>query len=145
MNDQSNPFHAVPTTYAIQFLLIQTIYLILREPIVYRINREFGKSLAGNIESRGRDRDRRNNWKCLKNHRKYQKNWKSTNGKILLSFSWKFGRYRDEDYKGTNTNHDKRVKKGEKAATIRWNLYILILLTILIKAAVIEKNKEIDR
>jgi hypothetical protein len=44
-----------------------------------------------------------------------------------------------------NTNHDERVKEGGETATIRWNLYILILLIILMKAAVIEEDKEIDR
>jgi hypothetical protein len=44
-----------------------------------------------------------------------------------------------------SANHEKRVKERGKAATMGWNLYILILLIILMKAAVIEKNGKIDK
>jgi hypothetical protein len=44
-----------------------------------------------------------------------------------------------------NASYNKRMKEREKAATMGWNLYILMLLIILMKAAVIEKNKKINR
>jgi hypothetical protein len=75
----------------------------------------------------------------LKNHKKYQE-------KILfLLFSWKFGRYRGENYRKMSASHNERVKEGEEAATMGWNLYISILLAILMKAAIIEEDGEIDR
>jgi hypothetical protein len=125
--------------YAIQFLFIQTIYLILRKPVVYRIDKESEKFFAKNIENRDRNKNRRNDWKRLKNYKKYQKEI------LSLSFSWKFGRYRDENCRETSASHNKRIKEGGEAATIKWNLYILILLAILMKAAVIEKDREINR
>jgi hypothetical protein len=44
-----------------------------------------------------------------------------------------------------SASHDERVREREEAATIRWNLYISILLIILMKAVVIEENGKIDR
>jgi hypothetical protein len=37
------------------------------------------------------------------------------------------------------------MREGKETATIRWNPYMSILLTILMKAAVIEENGEINR